>query len=43
MATRIHFGLMQIKKITQGCRLSNKAEFVIEPHMSADQQKKFIG
>ena len=43
MATGVHFGFMQIKKIAQGCRLGNKAEFVLGPHMSANQQKKFIG
>ena len=39
MANRIRFGFMQIKKIAQGCRLGNKAEFVPGPHMSANQQK----
>ena len=34
MATGVHFGFMQIKKIAQGCRLGNKAEFVLGPHMS---------
>ena len=43
MATGIHFGFMQIKKIAQGCRLGNKAEFVLGPHMNANQQKNFIG
>ena len=43
MATGVHFGFMQIKKIAQGCRLGNKAEFVLRPHMSANRQKKFIG
>ena len=38
-ATGIHFGFMQIKKIAKGCRLGNKAEFVLGPHMSANQQK----
>ena len=43
MATGIHFGFMQIKKIAQGCRLGNKAEFVLGPHVSTKHQKHFIG
>ena len=37
MATGVNFGFMQIKKIAQGCHLGNKAEFVLGPHMSANQ------
>ena len=43
MATGIHFGFMQIKKIAQSCRLGNQAEFVLGPRVNANQQKKFIG
>ena len=31
MATGVHFGFMQIKKLAQGRRLGNKAEFVLGP------------
>ncbi len=43
MSTGVHFGFMQIKKNAQSCRLGNKAEFVLGPHMNANQQKNFIG
>ena len=43
MATGIHFGFMQIKKIAQGCRLGNKAEFVLGPHVSTNHQQNVIG
>ena len=39
MATGIHFVVMPIKKIAQGCRLGKKAEIVLGPHVSANQQK----
>ena len=39
MATGIHFGFMQIKKIAQGCRLGNTAEFILGPHVSTNHQK----
>ena len=39
----IHFGLVQIKKIAEGSRLGNKAEFVLGAHMSPNQQNQFIG
>ena len=39
MATGIHFWFMQIKKITQGYRLGNKVEFVLGPHISANQKR----
>ena len=42
MATGIHFVFMQIKKIAQGCRLGNKAEFVLGPHVRTNHQQKFI-
>ena len=33
---------MQIKKVAQGCRLGNQAEFVPRPHTNMNQQKNSI-
>ncbi len=33
---------MQIKKVAQGCRLGNQAEFVPRPHTNTNQQKNSI-
>ena len=33
---------MQIKKIAQGCRFGNQAEFVPRPNMKTNQQKNSI-
>ena len=42
MATGIHFGFMQIKKIAQGCRLGNHAECVLGSHVSSLQITKTV-
>ena len=39
ISIRGHVAFMQIKKVAQGCRLGNQAEFVPKPHINTNQQK----
>ena len=40
ISIRGHLAFMQIKKVAQGCRLGNQAEFVPRPHTNTNRQKQ---
>ena len=42
VTSRGHLAFMQIKKVAQGCRLGNQAEFVPRPNMNTDQPTNSI-
>ena len=42
ISSRGHLAFMQIKKVAQGYRLGNQAEFVPRPNMNTNQQKNSI-